>query len=154
VYNLLFSALLNPFIQGNTVIESRGLDLIFSLSSWRNLPETGDLVRHAISMEFHSASMAYGSVLGFVVLMWLPGLSIRNRVSLQLGLVSLTFLTHVIGILILAGSLESMTLGSSSKQEFETIERILTLTWLAIPSLIWLPAMIRTSFSGLSIAGK
>lgn len=97
--------------------------------------------------------MAHGLILAISILMAIPGIKYQNRIVFALWALLIAFIAHVVGLYIVIESLESTPSESASGLR---VARALELAWLVIPSMLWLPVLLRQwqSFSANTVTNS
>ncbi len=134
-YNSLVIGVLSPVAPDTVILEQDGHDIQVIVPG-----EEGDS-EDSSSTAVHSMAMTYGLIVAVSVLLAVPRLRLRARITLLLATVLVAFLSHEVGLYILVQRLESVALDAT--RSAGSLPRALVFAWLFIPSLIWAPVLLR-----------
>ena len=92
--------------------------------------------------------MSYGLIVAVSVLLATPRITFRGRLFLASVAVLVSFLSHLAGLYLFLQRLESAAANAAHLAQVVPqvlpLLRDLPLAWLTIPSLIWLPVLLRS----------
>ncbi len=94
-----------------------------------------------------NAGMVYGLIIALAVLIAAPRIKLRSRLLLLLAALSVAFFAHLASFYVLGLRLDSVADTVRSGSDSEVLSgtfRALTLVWLMVPSLVWLPVLLRS----------
>lgn len=133
-YNALLLKALSPFMAAGVTLEQHGHDIQVSvpLAQGETLAATSVI---------HSMAMNYGLIVAASVLVAVPGVTLRARLVLVLVTLAIAFVSHGAGLYLLVDRLKLIEPDSAATQG--TLPRALTFAWLFIPSLVWLPVLLK-----------
>ena len=134
-YNTLLLEMLSPFTSDGVSLARQGHDIQLSVASPAG-SEPGP-----VGWDIHSMAMIYGLIVAASVLLAVPRIGLRDRLILVAGAALIAFISHIVGLYLLVESLESVA--RDATQSAGTLPRTLFFAWLFIPSLVWLPALLR-----------
>ena len=134
-YNTLLLEALSPFTSNGISLAQQGHDIQLSV------PGLAQSESEAVGWDIHSMAMSYGLIVAASVLLAVPRIRLRDRLFLVIGAVVIAFIAHVVGLYLLVESLESAA--RDATKSVGTLPRTLLFAWLFIPSLVWLPALLR-----------
>ena len=104
-YNSLVIGVLSPVAPDTVILEQDGHDIQVIVPG-----EEGDS-EDSSSTAVHSMAMTYGLIVAVSVLLAVPRLRLRARITLLLATVLVAFLSHEVGLYILVQRLESVAPG-------------------------------------------
>ena len=133
-YNALLLKALSPFMAAGVTLEQHGHDIQVIVPLAQSETQTAMTV-------IHSMAMNYGLIVAASVLLAVPGVTLRARLVLVLVTLVIAFVAHGAGLYLLINRLEGIAPGPAPTQG--TILRALTFAWLFIPSLVWLPVLLK-----------
>ena len=133
-YNALLLRALSVFTSEGVTLEQHGHDIQLTV------PLAHSETSEAVSV-IHSMAMNYGLIVAASVLLAVPRIGLRARLLLVLVAVLIAFAAHQVGLYMLVQRLESVA--QDATQPVDTLPRTLTFAWLFIPSLLWLPVLLR-----------
>ena len=135
-YNSLVVEAVSPLVSSDVTLEQRGHDIEISAP-----PQAESESGTATAWDIHSMAMSYGLIVAASVFLALPGLRLRARLLLLLMAVLVGFVAHTVGLYVLVQNMESVA--RDAEQTLGTLPRTLMFAWLFVPSLVWLPALLR-----------
>ena len=134
VYIELLLRAVSSLVPDSVVLEQHGHEIRFMAQS-----ETGATVQAGM----HGMMMSYGLIVATSVLIAVPGIGLRTRALLLLATILTAFAAHVVGLHLLIQRMDSIAQFAARPKEFATLAGILTYVWLFVPSLVWLPLLLR-----------
>ena len=129
----LLLRLVAPLLPAAVELQQHGQEIQFLAQG-----ATGGSVRAGM----HGMMMSYGLILATSVLLTMPSLNLRVRLSLIALAILTAFAAHLVGIYLLAQRIDSIFHRVAATGEFSSLAGTLTYLWLFIPSLVWLPLLL------------